>query len=155
MIVETVFALLLIADNKIIEHRIQDNLSQCLKGKRYAMRDKKSGDRVQYQCIKSKANIEIYMGEKKNNFINIRMIEKLMTLLVGILLALAGWTLTRTFDLSTNQAVQLDKVSKLERQVEKLEDQMDRMMNMDKEIMDQHEKLFKKLENSNTGYSYN
>ncbi len=83
------------------------------------------------------------------------MIEKLMTLLVGILLALAGWTLTRTFDLSTNQAVQLDKVSKLERQVEKLEDQMDRMMNMDKEIMDQHEKLFKKLENSNTGYSYN
>ena len=83
------------------------------------------------------------------------MIEKLMTLLIGILLALAGWTLTRTFDLSTNQAVQLDKVSKLERQVEKLEDQMDRMMNMDKEIMDQHEKLFKKLENSNTGYSYN
>ena len=78
-----------------------------------------------------------------------------MTLLVGILLALAGWTLTRTFDLSTNQAVQLDKVSKLERQVEKLEDQMDRMMNMDKEIMDQHEKLFKKLENTNTGYSYN
>ena len=78
-----------------------------------------------------------------------------MTLLVGILLALAGWPLTRTFDLSTNQAVQLDKVSKLERQVEKLEDQMDRMMNMDKEIMDQHEKLFKKLENSNTGYSYN
>ena len=65
MIVETVFALLLIADNKIIEHRIQDSLSQCLKGKRYAMRDKKSGDRVQYQCIKSKSNIEIYMGEKK------------------------------------------------------------------------------------------
>ena len=65
MIVEPVFALLLIADNKIIEHRIQDSLSQCLKGKRYAMRDKKSGDRVQYQCIKSKANIEIYMGEKK------------------------------------------------------------------------------------------
>ena len=65
MIVETVFALLLIADNKIIEHRIQDSLSQCLKGKRYAMRDKKSGDRVQYQCIKSKANIEIYMCEKK------------------------------------------------------------------------------------------
>ena len=29
------------------------------------MKDKKPGDRVQYQCIKSKANIEIYMGEKK------------------------------------------------------------------------------------------
>jgi hypothetical protein len=83
------------------------------------------------------------------------MIEKLMTLLVGILLALAGWTLTRTFDLSTNQAVQLDKVSKLERKVEKLEDKMDRMMDSDEEIMEQHELLFKKLEQGNTGYSYN
>ncbi len=78
-----------------------------------------------------------------------------MTLLVGILLALAGWTLTRTFDLSTNQAVQLDKVSKLERQVEKLQDKMESMMNSDEEIIKQHEELFKKLENSNTGYSYN
>ena len=73
------------------------------------------------------------------------MIEKLMTLLVGILLALAGWTLTRTFDLSTNQAVQLDKVDKLERQVEKLEDQMDDMMRMDEEIIEQHEDLFNQI----------
>ena len=65
MIIETVFALLLIADNKIIEHRYHESLSKCLKGKRYAMRDKSSTDRVVYQCIKSKANIEIYMGEKK------------------------------------------------------------------------------------------
>ena len=48
-----------------MEHRIQPSLSQCLKGKRIAMREKKSTDRVIYQCIKSKANIEIYMGEKK------------------------------------------------------------------------------------------
>ena len=59
------------------------------------------------------------------------MIEKLMTLLVGILLALAGWTLTRTFDLSTNQAVQLDKVSKLERHVEKLQDKLEDMQDLD------------------------
>ena len=65
MIVETVFALLLIADNKIIEHRYHDSLQNCLKGKRYAMKDKSSKDRVTYQCLKSKANIEIYMGEKK------------------------------------------------------------------------------------------
>ena len=83
------------------------------------------------------------------------MIEKLMTLLVGILLALAGWTLTRTFDLSTNQAVQLDKVSKLERQVEKLQDKLEDMQDSDEEIMDQHKKLFEKLEQGNTGYSYN
>ena len=63
--VEVVFALLLIVDNKIVEHRIQDSLSNCLKAKRYAMKDKSSKDRVVYKCIKSKANIEIYMGEKK------------------------------------------------------------------------------------------
>ena len=40
MIIETVFALLLIMDHKIIEHRIQPTLSQCLKGKRIAMREK-------------------------------------------------------------------------------------------------------------------
>ena len=65
MIIETVFALLLIADNKIIEHRYHETLSKCLKGKRYAMRDKSTKDRVVYQCIKSKANIEVYIGEKK------------------------------------------------------------------------------------------
>ena len=63
--VEVVFALLLIVDNKIVEHRIQDSLSNCLKAKRYAMKDKSPGDRVVYKCIQSKANIEIYMGEKK------------------------------------------------------------------------------------------
>ena len=63
--VEVVFALLLIVDNKIVEHRIQDSLSSCLKATRYAMKDKSTKDRVTYQCLKSKANIEIYMGEKK------------------------------------------------------------------------------------------
>tara|TARA_B100001250_G_C19556730_1_gene681492 strand:+ start:371 stop:586 length:216 start_codon:yes stop_codon:yes gene_type:complete len=63
--VELVFALLLIQDHKIVEHRIQDSLSNCLKAKRVAMKGKSSTDRVVYKCIKSKANIEIYMGEKK------------------------------------------------------------------------------------------
>ena len=63
--IEIVFALLLISDNQIIEHRIKNSLSDCLKSKRFAMKDKSTKDRVQYQCIKSKANIEIYMGEKK------------------------------------------------------------------------------------------
>ena len=63
--VEMVFALLLIADHKIIEHRIQDSLSQCLKAKRYAMKDRSPQDRVVFKCIKSKANVEVYMGEKK------------------------------------------------------------------------------------------
>ena len=63
--VEMVFALLLLQDHKIIEHRYHESLSKCLRGKRYAMRDKSPDDRVVYQCVKSKANIEIYMGEKK------------------------------------------------------------------------------------------
>ena len=92
------------------------------------------------------------------------MIEKLMTLLVGILLALAGWSLSRTIELSTIQAVHEDKVDKLERQVlklevrvEKLQDKMDKMMDSDEEIMEQHKKLFEALESNqpSTGYSYN
>ena len=85
------------------------------------------------------------------------MIEKLMTMLVGILLALAGWNLSRTFELSTIQAVHEDKVQKLERTVEKLEDKMDRMMDSDEEIMEQHKKLFEALESNqpSTGYNYN
>ena len=63
--VELVFALLLIQDHKIIEHRYQESLSQCMKAKRYAMKDKSTKDRVVYKCIKSKANVEIYMGDKK------------------------------------------------------------------------------------------
>ena len=65
MIIETVFALLLIADNKIIEHRYHESLSKCLKGKRIAERQLKAESRVQYKCIKSKAVTEVYMGEKK------------------------------------------------------------------------------------------
>ena len=63
--IETVVALLMFVNGEIKEHRIQDSLSQCLKAKRYAMKDKSPSDRVVFQCLKSKANIEIYMGEKK------------------------------------------------------------------------------------------
>ena len=78
-----------------------------------------------------------------------------MTMLVGILLALAGWSLSRTFELSTIQAVHEDKVQKLEVRVEKLQDKMDKMMDSDEEIMEQHKKLFEKLDKGSTGYSYN
>ena len=63
--IEMVFALLLLKDHKIIEHRYHESLSSCLKAKRYAMKEKSTKDRVVYKCIQSKANIEIYMGEKK------------------------------------------------------------------------------------------
>ena len=101
-----------------------------------------------------------------------------MTMLVGILLALAGWSLSRTFDLSTIQAVHEDKVHTLqqqvlkledqvdgmmdkdkeiiEQQVLKLEDQVDNMMDKDEEIIEQHKKLFEVLGSNQptTGYNY-
>ena len=83
------------------------------------------------------------------------MTDKIITLLVGLLIALGGWSLSRTFELSTIQAVHEDKVDKLERHVEKLQMHIENMMKSDEEIMDQHKKLFEKLESGNTGYNYN
>ena len=53
---EIVVALLMIVNGEIKEHRIQESMSECLKGKRVAMRDTKK--QVQYQCIKSMAELE-------------------------------------------------------------------------------------------------
>ena len=61
--IEIVFALLLISNNQITEHRIQDSMSQCLKGKRIAMRNNNS-KHIEYHCLKAKVETEIYMGEK-------------------------------------------------------------------------------------------
>ena len=60
--IEQVIALLMIVDHEIKEHRIQPNMSECLKGKRVANRD--VGNNVEYRCIISMAETEIYMGEK-------------------------------------------------------------------------------------------
>jgi len=76
------------------------------------------------------------------------VIEKLMTLLVGILLTLAGWSLSRTFQLSTIQAVHEDKVERLEKHVDKLQVHIENMMKSDEEIIEQHKKLFEALENN-------
>ena len=60
--IETVIALLMIVNGEIKEHRIQESMSKCLKGKRIAQRVYNAN--VQYQCIKSKAETEIYVGKK-------------------------------------------------------------------------------------------
>ena len=83
------------------------------------------------------------------------MMEKILTMLVGLLIALGGWSLSRTFELSTGQAVLEDKVERLEMQVRLMDEKMEEMFELDEEIMDQHEKLIKKLDQSNTGYNYN
>jgi len=86
------------------------------------------------------------------------MLDKIMTLLVGLLIALGGWSLSRTFELSTVQAVQEDKVNRLEGHVDKLQNHIENMMKSDEEIMDQHKKLFEALAEGgstpSTGYNY-
>jgi len=54
--IETVIALLMIVNGEIKEHRIQESMSKCLKGKRVAQRIFQ--ENVQYQCIKSEAELE-------------------------------------------------------------------------------------------------
>ena len=85
------------------------------------------------------------------------MMEKILTLLVGLLIALGGWSLSRTFELSTQQAIQTEKVDKLESHVEKMQTKMEDMMDQDEEIVKQHKKLFEALDSDDapsTGYNY-
>ena len=54
---ELIIGLLMIVNGEIKEHRIQQTMSECLKGKRVAMRTNKNNN-IQYQCIKSMAELE-------------------------------------------------------------------------------------------------
>ena len=66
MVTELVVALLMIVQGEIREHRIQESMSECLKGKRVASRN--IGSSVEYQCIKSMAEIEVdKLGSKHIN----------------------------------------------------------------------------------------
>ncbi len=61
--IEMVIALLMIVNGEIKEHRIQESMSKCLKGKRIAMRSN-TGSNIEYQCIKSMAETEVYLNQK-------------------------------------------------------------------------------------------
>jgi len=54
---ELIVALLMIINGEIKEHRIQESMSQCLKGKRIAMRTN-TKDNIIDTCIKSMAELE-------------------------------------------------------------------------------------------------
>jgi|TARA_R100001463_G_scaffold20215_2_gene49319 hypothetical protein len=63
---ELIVALLMIVNGEIKEHRIQPSMSECLKGKRIASRN--ISNSVEYQCIKSLAEIETdKLGNKHIN----------------------------------------------------------------------------------------
>jgi len=54
--IETVVALCMFVAGELKEHRIQPAMSDCLKGKRLAERDK--SDTVDYKCGKVKVELE-------------------------------------------------------------------------------------------------
>jgi hypothetical protein len=56
-VTELIIALLMIVNGEIKEHRIQESMSDCLKGKRIAMRTNKNNN-INYTCIKSMAELE-------------------------------------------------------------------------------------------------
>ena len=61
---ELVVALLMIINGEIKEARIQQSMSECLKGKRVAKRESKS--HIKYQCIKSMAELELNIDGSKS-----------------------------------------------------------------------------------------
>jgi hypothetical protein len=62
---ELIVALLMIVNGEIKEHRIQISMSDCLKGKRIAMRSNKN-NKIIYQCIKSMAELESNIDGSKS-----------------------------------------------------------------------------------------
>ena len=62
---ELIIALLMIINGEIKEHRVQESMSKCLKGKRVAMRTN-TKDNIQYQCIKSMAELESNIDGSKS-----------------------------------------------------------------------------------------
>tara|TARA_Y100001937_G_scaffold99820_1_gene136405 strand:+ start:110 stop:319 length:210 start_codon:yes stop_codon:yes gene_type:complete len=60
--IESVVALLMFINGEIKEHRIQDNMADCLRGKREA--ERVFSESVTYKCYRGKAETEIYLGEK-------------------------------------------------------------------------------------------
>ena len=60
--IESVVALLMFVNGEIKEHRIQDNMASCLRGKREA--ERVFSESVTYKCYRGKAETEIYLGEK-------------------------------------------------------------------------------------------
>ena len=61
---ETVVALLMFVNFEIKEHRIQDSMGKCLRGKREA--ERQYSETVTYKCIKTEAEVEINKDGSKS-----------------------------------------------------------------------------------------
>ena len=54
---ETVVALLMFVNFEIKEHRIQESMGMCLRGKREA--ERQYSETVSYKCVKTQAELEV------------------------------------------------------------------------------------------------
>ena len=54
---ETVVALLMFINFEIKEHRIQESMGMCLRGKREA--ERQYSETVSYKCVKTQAELEV------------------------------------------------------------------------------------------------
>ena len=54
---ETVVALLMFVNFEIKEHRIQESMGMCLRGKREA--ERQYSETISYKCVKTQAELEI------------------------------------------------------------------------------------------------
>ena len=61
---ETVVALLMFVNFEIKEHRIQDSMGTCLRGKREA--ERQYSETVSYKCVKTQAEVEINKDGSKS-----------------------------------------------------------------------------------------
>jgi membrane-bound inhibitor of C-type lysozyme len=61
---ETVVALLMFVNFEIKEHRIQDSMGMCLRGKREA--ERQYSETVSYKCVRTQAEVEINKDGSKS-----------------------------------------------------------------------------------------
>ena len=61
---ETVVALLMFVNFEIKEHRIQDSMGMCLRGKREA--ERQYSETISYKCVSTQAEIEINKDGSKS-----------------------------------------------------------------------------------------
>jgi hypothetical protein len=64
VMIETVIVLLFFINDKLVEHRIQDSISECLKHKRLITRNMSMTNKS-IQCIETEAEIEINVDGSK------------------------------------------------------------------------------------------
>ena len=62
--IETAIVLLFFMNDKLVEHRIQDSLSDCLKHKRLITRNMSMANKS-IQCVETEAEIEINIDGSK------------------------------------------------------------------------------------------